>query len=67
MCNCYIGYLHGYEREDLSLDDYIDVLLSCTALSPRTYLDRRRGLATLFNFCPWCGKKIDWKEIKSRL
>ena len=30
---------------------------------PKDYIDRRRGLTTLFNFCPLCGSKINWKEI----
>ena len=31
---------------------------------PKDYLDRRRGLATLFNYCPWCGKKINWTKVR---
>ncbi len=27
-------------------------------------LDGRRGCATLFCYCPWCGEKINWKKIK---
>ena len=34
---------------------------------PRDYLDRRRWLATLFNFCPLCGAKINWHKIKKDL
>ena len=33
---------------------------------PNDYLDRRRGLAVLFNYCHLCGKKINWTEIKKR-
>jgi len=28
------------------------------------YLDRRRGLATHYNYCPYCGKKLDYRKIK---
>ena len=29
------------------------------------YCDKRKSTdLTRFNFCPLCGKKIDWKEIK---
>lgn len=31
---------------------------------PKDYLDRRRGMATLFAFCPWCGKRFNWAEIR---
>jgi hypothetical protein len=31
------------------------------------YLDQRRGYTTLFNFCPTCGEKINWKQIKKNL
>jgi hypothetical protein len=28
------------------------------------YLDRRKGLATHYNYCPYCGKKLDHRKIK---
>ena len=28
------------------------------------YLNWRYGLSILFNYCPDCGKRIDWKEIR---
>lgn len=31
---------------------------------PQDFIDKRRGLAKLFNFCPLCGKRIDWKNIR---
>jgi rRNA maturation endonuclease Nob1 len=34
------------------------------AYKPTDYIDRRRGLSTLFNFCPLCGSKINWKGIR---
>lgn len=34
------------------------------AFSSKDYIDRRKGLATLFNFCPLCGLKINWSEIR---
>jgi len=36
-------------------------------LKPRDYIDRRRGLATLFNYCPLCGKKINWRKIRKEV
>lgn len=35
---------------------------------PTDYLDMRKsGSITMFNNCPYCGNKIDWKAIKSTL
>jgi len=34
---------------------------------PKDYVDRRKGLATLFNYCPLCGKKIEWDTIRKML
>ncbi len=31
---------------------------------PLDFLDRRKGYMRLFSFCPYCGEKINWKEIK---
>jgi len=28
------------------------------------YLDRRKGLATHYDYCPYCGKKLDYRKIK---
>jgi hypothetical protein len=30
-----------------------------------TFLDGRRSCITKYNYCPWCGKKIDWNKIKN--
>lgn len=31
----------------------------------RDYVDKRKSTnLTRFEFCPYCGKKIDWKKIK---
>jgi hypothetical protein len=37
---------------------------SFKSFQPKDYIDRRKGLATLFNFCPLCGSKINWKGIR---
>lgn len=31
---------------------------------PIDYLDRRKGYSTLFNYCPWCGSKINFKKLR---
>lgn len=69
-------------ENDLYLDSYTEKLKhrskmsvslakTCThffiSFSPVAYIDRRRGLATLFNFCPWCGTKINWTLLRKEL
>lgn len=34
---------------------------------PKEFLDRRKGYMTMFNYCPYCGEKINWKEIKKAM
>lgn len=31
---------------------------------PIDFLDRRRGRASMFNNCPYCGERIDWRKLK---
>ena len=33
----------------------------------KEFLDRRKGYMTMFNYCPYCGEKIDWKANKKGL
>lgn len=33
-------------------------------IEPEHYIDRRRGYAELYNFCPYCGEKINWSAIR---
>ena len=42
----------------------VGVSYGFTAYKPTDYIDKRRGLSTLFNFCPLCGSKINWKGIR---
>ena len=36
-------------------------------LKPKDYIDKRKGLSTLFSFCPLCGAKINWRRIRGNL
>ncbi len=36
-------------------------------LKIKNYFDKRKNTNfNRFNYCPYCGKKIDWKELKER-
>ncbi len=35
---------------------------------PKEFLDRRKGgCMTMFNYCPYCGEKINWADIKKAI
>ena len=36
-------------------------------LKPLDFLDKRKGYSRLFNYCPYCGEKINYKLIKENL
>ena len=33
----------------------------------KDFLDRRRNYLTMFHHCPYCGEKINWREIKNAI
>jgi hypothetical protein len=74
-CDCFIGFLSG---EDIKLSDIKrqveDVvklqselkkygLLKGEPLTAKQLVDGRKGYISRFNFCPYCGKTIDWKTV----
>ena len=79
-CECVIGIKHDYEDTRLvtlkQLKDEIEWLqsrkksfaeygINTKIYTLVDYCDKRRSTdLTRFNYCPICGKKIDWKAIK---
>ena len=71
------------DTNNLYLDDYISKLKERSertktmhsmspgmfryTTEPSDYLDRRKSMANLFNYCPECGIKINWKKLKKDL
>ena len=64
------------------LDDYVDKLIEITTtsnninkvlhndtfiLKPLDFFDKRKGFSRLFNYCPYCGEKINYKILKEKL
>lgn len=39
----------------------------CKSIDILKYVDKRSGWSTIFDFCPKCGEKLNWKEIKKHL
>ena len=38
-----------------------------TESCPKDYIDKRKSMAIIFDFCPKCGKKINWRKIRKTL
>lgn len=52
---------------DLMIDATGDTKRYNANRKPKEFLDRRRGYMTMFNHCPYCGEKINWREIKKTI
>jgi len=37
------------------------------AFEPKDYIDKRKSMSIMFNFCPNCGKKINWRKLRKNL
>ena len=77
-CNHLLGHLHDYDyiplrfltiKEELHFQSESSFRMKEEGFSkkgckPLDYLDRRQGMSEQFNYCPYCGEKINWKAIK---
>ena len=68
-CECYVGMMFDYENTDLitreELEEIIEKHEDVKIFTRKDYCDKRITTnVTQFNYCPKCGKKIDWKAIK---
>lgn len=77
---CYIGMFFDYENTELlSFDDLLaknkriknlfnEYKFKWLLPTPlQDYFDRRKKSELIhFNYCPTCGKKIDWRALRKR-
>lgn len=75
-CECCIGIINDYDKtrmatvEDLKEHIQINKEIRKPYHNWKTYElsdyydKRKRTDLTRFNYCPLCGKKIDWKALK---
>ena len=74
-CECIIGIRYDYENTDIvtlaDLKEHIETMKKLPSYFHKKpyeladYCDRRKSTDLIqFNYCPLCGKKIDWKAIK---
>lgn len=74
-CDCWIGMLHSFNptyEDGIYLSDYIEKTKERAkdcwwVISPKDYIDGRRKLSMLFNYCPNCGEKINWAKLRKAL
>ena len=64
---CIIGMYYDYNNTSLvTVNELKKIIIDWPAFySFNDYCDKRKSTnLTRFEFCPYCGKKIDWKKIK---
>lgn len=63
MCECSICENHEYDMKNrMTLKEMIEFIGD-----RKEMLDSRHSFLTFYNYCPFCGKKINWKDIKNKL
>ncbi len=76
-CDCLVGFLSGEQVSKSTIDYEVkrisDIqpkfkeygLLIGEPLRPKQIVDNRRGYLSRFAYCPYCGEKVDWKQVLS--
>jgi hypothetical protein len=76
-CDCFIGFLSGEDVRKSELkrmvDDIVKLqprlkkygLLSGEPNTAKQIVDGRKGYLSRFSYCPYCGEKINWKQVLS--
>jgi hypothetical protein len=74
-CNCFIGHLSGEEIHKSTIDFEVESivriqpqfkkygLLKGMPQTKSQIVDGRKGYLSRFTYCPYCGEKLDWKQI----
>lgn len=76
-CDCLVGFISG-ERVSKSTIDYEVTsifnmmpkyqeygMLKGKPLTKKEIVDNRRGHLSRFVYCPYCGDKVNWKQVLS--
>lgn len=74
-CDCFIGFLSNEDVKKSNIKRIVDEvvrlqpalkkygLLNGEPNSAKQLVDGRKGYLGRFSYCPYCGEKINWKEI----
>jgi hypothetical protein len=76
-CDCLVGFISG-EKVNKSTIDYEVTsifnmmpkyqkygMLKGKPLTKKEIVDNRRGYLSRFVYCPYCGEKVNWKQVLS--
>jgi hypothetical protein len=78
----YLNSVYPDESNNIYLDNYMEVLKQASVNSiamnkkipryfkrfkPIDFLNKRKGVTTLFSYCPLCGAKIDLPNLRKKL
>jgi hypothetical protein len=76
-CDCFIGKLSGEEVTKSTIDfevesivrmqtkfkEYGLLILKGESQTKSQIVDGRKGYLSRFTYCPYCGDKLNWKQI----
>jgi len=76
-CDCLVGFLSGERVSKSEIEFEVKSIsnmhpkykeygmLKGEPLTPKQIVDNRRGYLSRFAYCPYCGEKLDWKQVLS--
>jgi len=76
-CDCLLGFLSGEKVSKSTIDFEVQAivniqqkfkkigLLRGDPQSKRQIVDGRKGYLSRFSYCPFCGEKVNWKQVLS--
>lgn len=74
-CDCFIGFINGSHATKSSIAKELvnasnlmylfkeNNFIKGNVLTPKQIADNRRGYLFRFAYCPYCGEKINWKQL----
>lgn len=76
-CDCLVGFISGEKVSKSTIDYEVTSIfnmmpkykeygmLKGKPLTKKEIVDNRRGYLTRFVYCPYCGEKVNWKQVLS--
>ena len=76
-CNCFVGFVCGEKVNKSTIEFEVKSIskmqpeykkygmLKGEPQTPKQIVDNRRGYLSRFVYCPYCGTKINWKQVLS--
>ena len=76
-CDCFVGFLSGEKVNKSTIDYEVERIVNIQPTfkkygllngEPQTksqIVDGRKGYLSRFVYCPYCGEKVNWKQVLS--